>query len=340
MTKNPGTIWLRVGGIVLLSLLAILLAPLIGAASLDLGSALEHMNDVSTSKDATILFVMRLPRTVLAALAGSALAMAGVVFQALLRNPLATPYTLGVSSGGAVGAVLAIKLGLDISLFGFSTVPVFSLIGSAGTVALVYLLARSRNRLPTSVLLLAGVAVSFFYSALILFAHYLADFSENHKMLRWMMGGLDILGFDSIISLLPLWLIGLVWIVLRSRDLDQLAFGGLVAHSRGVNVQRSQKALYIASSLMVSSVVCVAGPIGFVGLIVPHSIRFLLGPSHLPLLVASGFAGAGFLVLCDAVARTLLAPMELPVGILTALIGGPFFIGLLFREKKRHVYED
>ncbi len=332
--------WIGVAVIAVLSVLAVLLSPLIGASSLDLGAALANLHDISGSKDASILFVTRLPRTVLAAITGSALAMAGVVFQALLRNPLATPYTLGVSSGGAVGAVLAIKLGLDVSFMGFSTIPVFSLVGSAGTIALVYVLARSDNRLPTSVLLLAGVAVSFFYSALILFAHYLADFSENHKMLRWMMGGLDIVGFDSVISLLPLWIFGLLWLVMRARDLDQLAFGGLVAHSRGVDVKRSQKSLYIASSLMVSSVVCVAGPIGFVGLIVPHSVRFLLGPSHVPLLVASGFAGAGFLVLCDAAARTLLAPMELPIGILTAMIGGPFFVGLLFREKKKHVYED
>lgn len=340
MHQAEKRIWLKVALIAAISLLAIGVTPLIGATSIDLAKALRHSGDIQSSMDASILFVTRLPRTVLGALTGAALAVAGVVFQALLRNPLATPYTLGVSSGGAVGAVFAIKLGLDITIFGFSTIPIFSLIGGGVTIFLVYMLARSKNRLPTSILLLAGVAISFFYSALILFAHYLADFTESHKMLRWMMGGLDVIDYSSILSLLPLWLAGLLWVGFRARDLDQLAFGGLVAHSRGVDVTRSQKSLYIASSLLVSSVVCVAGPIGFVGLIVPHSIRFILGPSHTPLLIASAFAGAGFLVLCDAAARTMLAPMELPIGVLTALIGGPFFIGLLFREKKRRGFEE
>ncbi len=339
-TTASKRVWLKIAVIAVLSVTAIVMAPLIGGTPIDVSAAFSNIHNIQGNLDASILFVTRLPRVVLGALAGVALAMSGVVFQALLRNPLATPYTLGVSSGGAVGAVLAIKLGLDISLFGFSTIPIFSLLGSGGTILLVYMLARTRNRLPTTVLLLAGVAVSFFYSALILFAHYLADFTESHKMMRWMMGGLDIIGYDSIISLLPLWGAGLLWIILRSRDLDQLSFGGLAAHSRGVNVTRSQKSLYIASSLLVSSVVCVAGPIGFVGLIVPHSIRFILGPSHGPLLIGSAFAGAGFLVICDTFARTIMAPMELPIGVLTALIGGPFFIGLLFREKGKHGFED
>ncbi len=319
----------------LFCLLAVLICPFLGAVPIDIGQALSHAGAANESLDASILFVTRLPRVVLAALTGSALAVGGVVFQALLRNPLATPYTLGVSSGGALGAVLAIKFGLVFAFLGLSSVAVFAFLFALATVGMVYLLAHSRGRLPTSILLLAGVSVSFFISALILFAHYVADYTESHKMIRWLMGGLDVVGFEGVWSILPMYVLGMLMIFPRMRDLDQLSFGEILAHSRGVDVNRSQKICYLASSLLVSSVVCLGGPIGFVGLIVPHSVRFLVGPSHRILLPASAFAGAGFLILCDTVGRTMFAPTELPVGILTALIGGPFFIGLLFREKKK-----
>lgn len=321
-------------------LLAFVLCPAIGSVSISLPKAILEIGSVSESLDASVLFRTRLPRILLAALTGAALAVAGVVFQALLRNPLATPFTLGVSSGGAMGAVIAIKLGLDISVFGFSAVPLFSFAGSAGAVILVYALAQSRGQLPTSILLLAGVSISFFFSALILFTHYLADFTESHKMLRWLMGGLDIIGYGSILKILPFWGAGIALLLIKMRDLDQLSFGSYVAWSRGVDVARSQKTCFLAASLVTSAVVSLAGPIGFVGLIVPHTIRFLVGPSHKLLLPSSMFAGAGFLIICDTVARTVLAPTEIPVGVLTAMVGGPFFIALLFREKKKYAFEE
>lgn len=319
-------------------LAALVLCPAVGSVSISIGAAFSNMGTMSDSLDSSIFFITRLPRTLLAALAGAALAAAGAAFQALLRNPLATPYTLGVSSGGSLGAVIAIKLGLDISIFGLSGVPVFSFTGALATVALVYALARSRGQLPTSILLLAGVSISFFFSALILFAHYMADFTESYKMLRWLMGGLDVIGYRSLIPVLPFWVVGMALLLLKSRDLDQLSFGAYVAHSRGVDVSRSQKTCYVASSLIVAAVVSLAGPIGFVGLIVPHTVRFLIGPSYRFLLPASIFAGAGFLIVCDMVSRTILSPTEIPVGVLTALIGGPFFIVLLFREKKKYYF--
>lgn len=325
---------------VLFFLLAFVLCPAIGSVSISLPKAILEIGSVSESLDASVLFRTRLPRILLAALTGAALAVAGVVFQALLRNPLATPFTLGVSSGGAMGAVIAIKLGLDISVFGFSAVPLFSFAGSAGAVILVYALAQSRGQLPTSILLLAGVSISFFFSALILFTHYLADFTESHKMLRWLMGGLDIIGYGSILKILPFWGAGITLLLIKMRDLDQLSFGSYVAWSRGVDVARSQKTCFLAASLVTSAVVSLAGPIGFVGLIVPHTIRFLVGPSHKLLLPSSMFAGAGFLIICDTVARTVLAPTEIPVGVLTAMVGGPFFIALLFREKKKYAFEE
>lgn len=331
---------LRLAPFVLFFLACLAICPGIGSVDIDLLRALRGFGSEANNLDAAILFTTRLPRTLLAALTGSALALAGATFQALLRNPLATPFTLGVSSGGALGAVIAIKIGLDFSLFGFSSVPLFSFAASLGTVALVYLLARSRVGLPTSILLLAGVTISFFFSALILFVHYIADFTESHQMLRWLMGGLDIVGYRPLLGLLPLWTAGVVLLLLESRNLDQISLGSYLASSRGVDTTRTKRRAYLAASLLTGGVVSLAGPIGFVGLIVPHTLRLLIGPGYRLLVPASVFAGAGFLVLCDTIARTILAPMEIPVGVLTAVIGGPFFLALLLREKKRYGWED
>jgi iron complex transport system permease protein len=284
--------------------------------------------------DATIFFVTRMPRIILAALAGAGLALAGAALQALLRNPLADPFTLGVASGGALGAVIAIKLGLAITILGLSTLPIFSFAGAIGAVGIVYLLARSRSALPSSVLLLSGVTMSFFFSALILAIHYFADFTESHRMIRWMMGGLDVIGYRALLSILPIWLIGAAVLLLKSRELNLMTFGEYLAQARGVDVGRAQRTCYIAASLLTGGVVALAGPIGFVGLIVPHTLRLIIGPDYRLLMPASLFAGAGFLIICDTIARTVLAPIEMPVGILTAAIGGPFFLGLLFRWKR------
>ncbi|RJO63255.1 MAG: iron ABC transporter permease [Myxococcales bacterium] len=332
---NAATPLRRLAPFALSCIVVIAVCPFVGAVPIDVGAALRDFFDPAASLDATILVSARLPRVLLAAFSGAALAAAGAAFQALLRNPLATPYTLGVASGGAFGAVLAIKLGLDFAVFGLSGTPLFAFAGALGTVALVYAIARARRQLPTTILLLAGVSLSFVFSALMLFVHYLADFSESFKMVRWLMGGLDIVGYRPLLGMLPLWLVG-VWLLLtRRQDLDQLSFGDYLAHAHGVDVERAQRLSYLAASLLVSAVVSVAGPIGFVGLVVPHSVRFLIGPSLRLLMPACLFAGAAFLVLCDTAARIVIAPSEIPVGVLTALIGGPFFIGLLFREKRR-----
>jgi len=317
-----------------------LLCPLIGSVDIDLAQALAHRHEPSASLDASVLFLTRLPRLLLAALAGAALALAGAAFQALLRNPLAEPFTLGVSSGGALGAVLAIKLGLDVALFGFSPLILFSFAGAAGTVGVVYLLARTRGVLSTSLLLLAGVTISFFFSALILLVFYLSDFTQTHRMLRWMMGGLDVIGYGEVARLTPFVLAGVTLLLAHAGALNQLSLGVELAAARGVNVRRAQRLCYFAASLATGSVVALAGPIGFVGLIVPHTVRLLIGADHRVLLPASLLTGAGFLILCDTAARTVIAPVEIPVGILTAALGGPFFIGLLLRAKKRARFWD
>jgi len=336
---KKGSVW-GLLPFVIFFLLAVLICPMIGSVNINIWDAISNMGNNSESLDASILFITRMPRLLLAGLTGAALALAGATFQALLRNPLATPYTLGVSSGGSLGAVLAIKFGLDISLFGFSDIAIFSFIGAGGTVALVFLLSKSKGQLPTPILLLAGVSLSFFFSAMILFVHYISDFTESYKMMRWLMGGLNVIEYGEIIRILPFWFISIVLLLYKARDLDQLTLGHYIAWSRGVNVARTLKLSYFAASMLTASVVSIAGPIGFVGLIVPHTIRFLIGPSYPRLMVASIFAGAGFLMFCDTFARVIIAPTEIPVGILTALIGGPFFIILLFKEKGKLSYEE
>lgn len=337
---TPGRFALQLAPFALFFIGVAMLCPLIGSVDIDFARAWAHRGDIGSSLDASVLFLTRLPRLLLAALAGAALALSGAAFQALLRNPLAEPFTLGVSSGGALGAVLAIKLGLDISLFGFSPLILFSFTGAAGTIGVVYLLARTRGVLSTSLLLLAGVTVSFFFSALILLVFYLSDFTQTHSMLRWMMGGLDVIGYGEVARLIPFVLAGVVLLLAHAGALNQLSLGVELAAARGVNVRRTQRLCYFAASLATGSVVALAGPIGFVGLIVPHTVRLLIGADHRVLLPASVLAGAGFLILCDTAARTVLAPVEIPVGILTAALGGPFFIGLLLRAKKQERFWD
>ena len=341
---TPAFLALRLAPFAVLLLLVLAVAPAIGNVPIDLGDAWAHRHEMAGSLDASIFFLTRLPRVLLAMLVGGALALAGVTLQALLRNPLAEPFTLGVSSGGALGAVVAIKLGLGATLLGFSPVMLCALAGSAATVGIVYSLARTRGVVSTNLLLLAGVTISFFFAAEILLVFYLADFTETHQMLRWMMGSLDVAfglaGIGGRVSLLvagALYAATVVVVLGLAGSLNQLSLGPDIAASRGVNVRRVQKTSYLAASLLTGMVVALAGPIGFVGLIVPHTVRFLIGPDHRALLPASFLAGGAFLVVCDTAARSMLGGFEIPVGVLTATLGGPFFLGVLLRAKQRGV---
>jgi iron complex transport system permease protein len=312
---------------------AIALGPLVGSTPISLRRAFDSSVPFDQNVDAQILFVARLPRTLAGALVGAALAAAGTVFQGLLRNPLATPFTLGVSAGAALGAMLAITLGWTVEWSGISAVPIASFTGSLGAVAIVYALARARQRgLSTNVLLLAGVTLNAFFSALILFVQYLADFAETYRMLRWLIGDLDVASYWPLATALPLVLGSFVIFASIARPLNLLSFGPAQAETRGVDITRTQRAAFFSASLATGAAVSVAGPIGFVGIIVPHLVRLLVGADHRVVLPASALFGAGFLVACDILARTLMSPVEVPVGVITALIGGPFFLWLLVRN--------
>jgi iron complex transport system permease protein len=316
-----------------LTLATLLLAPLVGPTRIDLRRVFNAALPFADNVDAQIFFVARLPRTLAGACVGALFASSGVVFQGLLRNPLATPFTLGVSTGAALGAVLAITFNLSLAFLGISAVPVAAFAGSLMAVAIVYALAQARHRgLSTTVLLLAGVTMNAFFSAMIMFVQYFASFADTYRTLRWLMGDLDVASYEPILAALPTMAVAFAVFAWLARPLNLLSLGADSAESRGLNVARAQRAAFLSASLATGAAVSMAGPIGFIGIIVPHLVRLLVGPDHRLVLPASALFGAAFLVACDLVARTILAPVELPVGIITAVIGGPFFLWLLIRR--------
>ena len=315
-------------------LITITITPLIGSVQIDLGNAFSRDLAFNDNVDANILFLARIPRIILAALTGAALSVAGAILQSLLRNDLAAPFTLGVSSGAALGAVIAISLGLPYSIAGIPTIPIAAFLGSLGAISLVFSLARTRTGdFPTPVLLLAGVTANFFFAALVMLIHYLSDFTQSFRIVRWLMGGLDITSYKTLLSISPMIFIGFAVLIFYGRDFNVMSTGIQSAMSRGVEVIKVQKIGFIMASLLTGTVVSLSGPIGFVGLIVPHIVRLIVGPDLRILLPASIFFGASFLIICDTLARTLIAPTEIPVGIITAMLGGPFFVWLLKRPK-------
>jgi iron complex transport system permease protein len=320
-------------GFGLLAIVTCVLAPVVGTTRISLARVFDPSIPFDQNVDAQIFFIARLPRVLTGALVGSALAAAGVVFQAMLRNPLATPFTLGVSAGASLGAMLVIIFGGSFALGPLSTVPLASFVGAAAATYLVYWLAtREGHVMSTSVLLLAGVTLNSFLSAIIVFIQYLADFAQLYRAARWIMGDLDIGSFGTLTASLPFVLIAFVLFALLPSTLNLLSLGKDAAAARGVDVPRAQRIAFFSASLATAAGVSLAGPIGFVGIVVPHLVRLLVGVDHRIVLPASALFGAAFLVACDLAARTLLAPVEIPVGIVTAMIGGPFFLWLLVRK--------
>jgi iron complex transport system permease protein len=316
-----------------LALASIVLAPRVGSTSISLRRAFDFSLPFADNVDAQIFFVARLPRTLAGALVGAALASAGVVFQGLLRNPLATPFTLGVSAGAALGAMLAITFDWTFGTSGLSAVPAAAFAGAVFAVAIVYSLAQARHRgLSTDVLLLAGVTLNAFFSSLILCVQYFADFTDAFRTLRWLMGDLDVSGYQSILAAVPLLLIAFGAFAWLAKPLNLLTMGPDSAETRGLSVSRAQRSAFFSASLATGAAVSVSGPIGFIGIVVPHLVRLLVGSDHRIVLPASALFGAAFLVGCDVLSRTVMSPVELPVGVVTALIGGPFFLWLLVKR--------
>jgi len=281
----------------------------------------------------SVFFRLRLPRVVMAGIVGATLAAVGAALQALFRNPLADPFTLGVSGGGALGASIAIALGWGASVAGVPLVFLAAFAGAAVSVFCVYHIARTGLIVLPGALLLAGVVLNLTASAGVLSVQYVADPSRGLQILRFLMGSLDVVGFGVIWRMLVFLVPGWVLLLAFSRDLNLLAVDEETAASLGVNVRRCERTIYILSSLLVGVTVAVGGAIGFVGLIVPHMIRLLFGQDLRVVVPGSLVLGAAFLMLADALARTVLGQAELPVGAITGILGGPFFLWLLHREQ-------
>jgi iron complex transport system permease protein len=297
--------------------------------------ALRALLDADASGPAAdIVRRIRLPRVAVGALVGAALAVAGAVFQALLRNPLADPFVLGISGGAALGGVAVLSLGAPLGL-GAGAVPLAAFAGALATTALLFGAAGLRGRLAATALLLTGVVFNAFASAAIVFLASLGGMSEGTSIFLWLIGNLATARAELLAPLAALVALGLACALPCARALDLLALGDETAEQLGVAVERVKRLLLLATALMVGAAVSVSGLIGFVGLIVPHALRLLLGPDHRLLVPASALAGAAFLILCDAVARSVLPGRELPVGAITALAGGPLFLVLLRRRQRR-----
>lgn len=321
----------------LLLLFVILFSVMVGSVRVEPGHSISillqsllGLTGTETEMERTIILSLRFPRALLAGLVGAGLSVSGVIFQALLRNPLADPYILGVSSGSAVGAIIAILMGLSALSFGL---PLASFTGALMTIALVFYFGKQEGKIHPNVLLMAGVITGSFFSAIIMFFLSISQKEELHTIIFWLMGDFSFANPRAIGIILPYIAAGFFILYYKARHLNLILSGEESALQLGVDVERLKIISYLCASMITAASVSLCGLIGFVGLIIPHSVRLLFGPDHRLLLPASALIGASFLIASDTLARTLLAPVELPVGVITAVFGGPFFIYLLRKRK-------
>jgi iron complex transport system permease protein len=322
---------IRMALLALLAAAALAASLAVGAAGIPLRGVLAALAGGEDETARTIVLQLRLPRAVLALMVGGSLAVAGVVFQALLRNPLAEPYVLGVSGGAAVGAVAAGVFGW--SALGGWSLPLAAFAGAVAAILLVFRIAGATGRaLDPRVLLLAGVVIGAFFNALILLLLTFSDIESFRSAVFWMMGSLAAASWSGVAVMAAYVVPAVIVLTALARPLDLLAAGEETALYLGTRVERVRRAAFLVTSLLVGVAVAVSGVIGFIGLVVPHALRLLWGSSHRFLLPASFLAGAAFLLAADTAARTLVSPGELPVGVVTALVGVPLFLFLLVRR--------
>jgi len=333
------------GGLVVASLLA----SAFGAVTIPLPDILKMaLNKIAVfdfpstwrAVDETIIFQIRLPRVIGGALVGAALATAGVLFQGLLRNPMADPYIIGTSAGAALGATIAMTLPINLAFLGFGLVPVAAFIGALSTVILVYNLARVGGKTPIISMLLAGFVVSALLAAIMAFMMSMSDrFGLNlHSVYSFLMGHISVTSWGQIAIIAPLVIGGIIGARFFAFHLNAFSLGEEGAAYLGIEIERDKILILALGSLLTAAAVSISGLIGFVGLVVPHAVRLSLGPDHRFLLPASALVGAAFLVIADLLARILLAPVEIPVGVITAIIGAPFFIYLLRHSRKEYAF--
>ena len=336
MTLTAKKLLLRVGIASALLVVVMAVCLVIGSVSVSLFDALRGpMRDGQANIDYEIIVHYRLPRIVLAAIIGAALAAAGCVFQAILRNPLADPYILGVSSGAGLGTLAAVLLGWSWTVWGMSSMMLTAFAGALATTWLVWGIGRAAGRANMTGLLLAGVVVNAFFSSLIMFLTSIARADQVQTTMFWLMGSIAEMQRPEVVAVSGLLVTAGIAILLRlGPALNLLSFGPDEASALGLSVSKISLAAFAVSALITSLAVCLGGLIGFVGLIVPHAVRLVAGPDHRQLIPISALAGAAFVVLADTAARVVVAPAMMPVGVVTALLGGPFFLILLVRYTK------
>ncbi|WP_068553958.1 FecCD family ABC transporter permease [Thermotalea metallivorans] len=328
----------------LVLLLGMMAAAAIGSASITMTDVLKvtgrslpvigEFFDTSgiPSHHGVIVKHVRLPRILLSVLVGISLSVCGATFQGMFQNPMADPFVIGISSGAALGATIAIVGKLDQVFLGMGSISLFAFLGALGSAYLVYHLAKIQSKVPVSTLLLSGIAVGQFLTAIMSFLMVIHS-SDVNKIIFWTLGSFATKGWDQVQMMVVPALLGWFLLYYFSRDLNAMLLGEESAHHLGVEVEKTKKTLLLINSSIVAVAVSVSGIIGFVGLMIPHIARLLVGPDHRILIPASGLAGGMFMLFADTVARTVIAPVEIPVGIITALFGGPFFIYLLRKKK-------
>jgi iron complex transport system permease protein len=337
--------WMATLGVLSLTAIAVGLICLhFGAQPIAYGEVLRVLFDTVSLKDSTdetsdiaktILLQVRLPRILLGFLVGCSLASVGVALQALLRNPLADPYVLGVSSGAALGAAVGILFGVGTTFLAETALPACGFVGGLVALAVIYRMAATYGQLPIHSLLLTGVILNAIFSALIMFITSILDPNRSYGMMAWLMGTLTAPTYGSLVGLMIYLSIGLFLLFSQMRVLNILALGEESARTLGIDTEQAKRFLFVLTALVTGAVVSVSGMIGFIGMVVPHAVRLVIGADHRLLLPASALVGGTFLMGADTVARTLIAPTEIPVGIITALAGGPFFVYLLLWRKDR-----
>ncbi len=336
---RPNPLRTRLCGIIVLAILLFVVAfvsSMIGVVNYsftDVVSMIEALfhSDGSMGMDYAIFWNIRMPRTVLSVLVGAALSVSGAAYQSVFRNPLTDPYILGVSSGASLGAAIAILLGWDNGIIGIGTM---ALIVGLVTVLLIYKIASIGNRMHTATLLLTGVCFTFLITAIVSFLMVLNQ-DKMERIIFWTMGSFASASWGDVLVALPFVVLGILITLYYSRDLNLLLVGSETAKTLGVDVEKVKKRLLFVTTLMVAFAVSTCGVIGFVGLIVPHCIRLVVGADNRLVIPYSIFVGGIFLLLCDSIARMVLMPSELPVGSITALVGSPMFIYLLYKSKKQ-----
>ncbi len=327
-------------------LVIIILAAAIGSADISFINAVKIMFSkipyigrfVSTrdidNTQMLIVLNLRLPRIILAALVGSILSAVGVTLQGMFKNPMADPYVLGISSGASLGAAIAIVIGIEYTFFGLGGITIFAFLGSMLTIVCVYNIAKVGNKIPSTTLLLSGIALNYMMLSLI---SMIMIFNRNQveQIVFWAMGSVSAASWNQVGLLVPMAFVGVFLIMGFARDLNAMSTGEETARSLGIEVENVKKILIVICSLLVAACVSVSGAIGFVGLIIPHSIRLITGSDHRVLLPFSAMGGAVFMVVCDTIARSIIPPIEIPVGAITSILGTPYFNYLLYKNKKK-----